>query len=379
MASNSDLPVMQQKDAHLNIPKQNAEAEQGDEWILIGGQKVKNFGSNEKYYRESDIESITSVSLHVNLDSENQIANLEGIERLENLKGMYIYLYGPSMDRLDYSPLNALQNIEWLYFECPGDYKLEKIPDLRGLASCNKIKRIKFDKCALINVDNIEFLPNISSLLIVGNYAGLSDLKSLNRLSQLEELFIHSLNKYNIAPWAESFVYSLDEESLFRIEEFSSLNKLKQLTLYGGEVDARGIEQLNALEEIVFNYPIIIKNQQYISGASSVRRMEITISDQEPNVQFLGRNMANLEELTIYADFPTWGGATEEPYQILDVAPIGDIPQLKWLELRGFILKNLEALDRLENMYGKIFVRDCVVTDKSGTTKWELLYDLGGR
>jgi hypothetical protein len=59
------------------------------------------------------------------------------------------------------------------------------------------------------------------------------------------------------------------------------------------------------------------------------------------------------------------GEATEKPYQILDVSPIEDIPQLELLELRGFILKDLEGLDKLENMEGRIFVRDCVITDES--------------
>jgi hypothetical protein len=340
-------------------------AVQEEEWLLIGGKKVDNYAIEQKYdyYLKSEAKNIESVILYINSDDEKRAAGFEGIGQLENLKGIHIYLYGQGIDTLDYSPLTTLRNIEWLYLECPGRYKLEKIPDLSGMASRNNMKRIEFDNCALTSVDNIEFLPNLFSVLILNNYANLSNLKSLNRLSQLEALLIHSI----------------DENSVFRIEEFSSLNKLKKLTLNGRIVDAKGIEQLRSLEDVDFGVSVI-KNPQYISGAGCIKRLKFTIHDREPNIQFLGRGMTYLDALFIHAVPSTWGGATEEPYQILDVGPIGDIPQLESLVLRGFILRNLEGLDKLENMEGRILVRDCIITDKSGTTKWELLYDLfGGR
>jgi hypothetical protein len=376
-----EQPLTQQEYPRLNMPEQNGEAESDSEWIVIGGQKVRNRNRPREYdyYLKSETEEITSVSLYINPDDEKRAAGLGGIEQLENLKELRICLYGEGMDTMDYSSLNALQNLEQLDFECPGDYKLEKIPDLSGLTSRHNIAKIGFDQCALTSVDNIELLPNLRSVLIYNNYAGLSDLKSLNRLSQLERLSIHSIKKENVLPWAKSLMYSLDEKNTFQIEEFSSLTKLKRLSLYGGEIDAKGIEQLRSLEDVIFGYPIIIKNQRYISGARGIKKLEIMINDREPNIQFLGRNMASLEVLKLYAAAPTWGGATEEPYQILDVVPIGDIPHLKHLELWGFVPRNLEGLDKLKNMEGSIFVIDCVVTGESGTTKWRLLDAPGDR
>jgi hypothetical protein len=90
--------------------------------------------------------------------------------------------------------------------------------------------------------------------------------------------------------------------------------------------------------------------------------LEFTIKDADPDISFFGPAMSGLEVLFINADDYNSGN----PYQVLDLTPIGNLPRLSSLELRGFILKNVAALDEAESLtLNGIYVRGCVLNDAS--------------
>jgi hypothetical protein len=261
---------------------------------------------------------------------KNLAASLEGIEQLVNLKKLYIV--GWEFDMIDYSPVKGLQYLETITL-ISGDTdresdRLTKVPDFSDWASRLNITDISFRSCALTSLDNLEYLPNLRRIVVVTDGSKLSDVKALKGMQELEELIIVS------------------EGGVFRIEEISPLPKLKILNISGTVVDAKGAEGLSALERMFIDGTDLV-NASYLSGLSSVIELIFTIRDAELDISFIG-SMPSLERLTIYADDGTWGSEYQPSYQILDLSPLGNLPKLRFLELRGFILKNVAALDRIE-------------------------------
>jgi hypothetical protein len=104
------------------------QAEQEEDWLIIGGQKVEDFYKADKYYLKSEIESIEQIQLWIDPKDLNRTINLEGIEQLVNLRT--IHLYGWELDALDYSPLSTLPNLRGILFESGKEDKLTSSPIL---------------------------------------------------------------------------------------------------------------------------------------------------------------------------------------------------------------------------------------------------------
>jgi hypothetical protein len=360
VSCNRHLPIVisnaLDSDNIQNIQKNEIlEKEQKPEWLTIGGQRVFNFELYSKYdyYLISEIESIESVKLFVNPKDENYAINLGGIEQLVNLRRLHIV--GWNLNMLDYSLLNNnLYNLKRLTFESREEYKLTKVPDLRDMVARESVINIFFTNCALTNLNNIEFLPNLRHVEVARNNGDFTNIEALNNLQHLETLKIYSTNN-----------------SIYKIEEIASLVELNHLVLSGKLVDVKGIENLNSLRHIGFSESNVI-NTKYLSELKNVEYLEMMIREPEPDIEFL-KGMENLKHLVLYADDDTWGNETVEKYQILDLGPIGNLSKLSYLELRGFILKNVSVLDTMNNFeYGYVF--DSVFYDDSERTKKELFF-----
>jgi hypothetical protein len=350
----------QESDVQLDMPGQGDEVALDNDWLIIGGKQVRNYGSDEKYYKKSDIENITDIDLYINPDDEERAAGFEGIEQLENLKGIRICLYGPSIDMLDYSPLNVLRNLEWLYFECPGTYKLAKPPDLSGITVKDSVTWIKFEECALTSMDNIASLSNLCSITVVApDKKALTDIRAINQLKKLEYLEIVS------------------SKSSIRMEDISALTELKSLRLSVKSVDAKGIEKLKSLETVMFHDGTGVINAGFLSGLSQCTYLDMTIKDIIPNTNFLA-GMTSLQILCIDRSRDYSNGIA---FPVFDLTPIGNLTQLDHLELCRFSLKNVAVLDELEQLDGDydILFLGSVLYDESEKTTKHIVFIYDGR
>jgi hypothetical protein len=328
-------------------------------WLIIGGQKVSNYSDllrEYDYYRKAEAETLTYIGVDVAPSSINLATSLEGIEQVINLKGLH--LLGWELDTVDYTPLKGLKYLENITFKSGDTDKLTKVPDFSGWASRFSITEIKFERCALTSLDNLEYLPNLRNITVAADRGDLSDIKALKGLQHLERLEVFSA------------------ASRFRIEEMSPLPNLKYLRLDGASVDAKGIEGLGALETLWIEGSDPV-NVSYLSTLRNLKRLDFTIRDAEPDIGFIGA-IPNLQRLTIYADDGTWNSIGKEPYQILDLGPLGKLSQLESLTVRGFIVKNVAALDRIEGLAG-IDLRDSRLNDASESSRHCLIFFYDGR
>ena len=335
-------------------PDNSAEAQQEPEWLIIGGQRVRNFERHRvhDYYLNSEIDNIEGIGLFINPKDETRATNLEGIEQVKNLRSLTIW--GWNLDILDYSPINLLQNLNDITFESRGEDKLTRVPVLRDTVARESMIKIVFTNCALTNMDNIEYLSNLRYVEVAKNYGDIINIEALNNLKYLETLKIFST-----------------DESVYKIEEITSLARLSHLYLDGKLINIKGIENLSSLEHIDFSECNVI-NTRYLSMLKNVKYLYIMIRESVPDIGFL-EGMESLERLTIYADDGTWGRQTVERYQILDLGPIGNLSQLTNLSLCGFILKNVAALDKLDNLEQTYFMHS-VLKDSLETSNKKLIF-----
>ena len=328
--------------------------EEDQDWLIIGGQKVKNFEIPRiyDYYLKSEILDIKDILIHINPKNENITNSLEGIELLANLEGLGIIGY--NLNLVDYSPLNNLQKLREITLESGNTDKLTAIPDFSSLSSRESIKRFTLNKCMLTNLNNIEHFPNLQFLDVYSNYGDLSDIKAINQLKHLEELNLLSGNN-----------------SIIRVAEIIPLPKLKKLWLIGKLIDLNGIETLTALEDIRFVKSEIL-NMQSLSGLNNLKQLQIEIENANPNINFLEK-MINLEYLILYANTDTWEIKTKTPYQILNLIALEKLYQLNYLELRGFIIQNIWSVNNLNNI-SNIYAYDSILFDDTETTIKNLIF-----
>jgi hypothetical protein len=345
-----------------SIPETNDE----EEWLIIGGQKVETrpIPSNEedKYYRKEEIESITDIALYLDSASKTRTNSLEGIEHAVNLK--YLFLFGWAFDAIDYTPLKGLQYLENIIFKSGKTDKvaeqLTKIPDFSGWVSRHNIREIKFENCALESLDNLKFLPNLRKLIVVtSSKSALTDIRAINQLRKLEYLEIAS------------------NESSIRIEEISALTELKNLKFFVKSVDANGIEKLKSLETVYFLDGKDVVNAESLSGLSQCTHLYMTLGNIIPDTRFLA-SMTSLKILQIHH---TRDYGNEIDFPVFDLTPIMNLSQLEHIELYGFSLKNVAALDNLEylkNDYAILFL-DSVLYDESEKTTKNMVFYYDGR
>jgi Leucine-rich repeat (LRR) protein len=331
-----------------------------EDFLIIGGQRV---GIYDDYYRNSDIEKIRDLILRqINPGNTENRTSLEGIEQLINLQGLR--LKGRNLDMLDLSPLKSLEKLESITFESEDTGKLTKVPDFSGMASQDSITWIKFENCALTSMDNIEFLPNLRYLDFAGpdlaGYVGPVDgLKAINRLRHLKDLKMYS-------------------ENGFRVKGITSLRSLWRLDIRSSFIDLEGIEELGSLEILLLGEGCEARNTAYLVRHKGLRVLFLNIQDAVPDIQFIG-GIENLFILSISAAEGTWGGQTIMPYQVLDLSPLGNLTNLADLELRGFILRNIDALDGLNNLREANVVNSIFDSGEPRCTKKKFIFSYDAR
>jgi hypothetical protein len=312
--------------------------------------------------------------LHVWFDIDpldpNKMNSFENVEMLTNLKSLSIY--GKNLDRVNFNPLSELSTLEYLSIE--GE----------GLGS------VTFSFRSALN--------NLEDLYIKGNLSSPPDLTSLEKLTEIviRGSFLESFQGLgapnvrrmtiemetfdSMAPLSnltelEFLDIGAPRSNLVTIGNIRNVPKLKSLFLgTGGIIDLTGIEQLTGLNDLrldSFSTPV---NTQGISGLHNLEILVMSIfEDENPSIEYL-RGLPNLRSVSISSKFTLSYGKIKEPYQILDISPLGQSPKLEKIDIRGFIIKNVSALNHLENLrYNAIILDESRLLDETEaqrSTKW---------
>jgi len=295
--------------------------------VVIGRHNTGN-------YTLSQITHMTA--FHITID-ETESLNLEGIEQLPKIEHLFITLLSES--NVDYSPIRSLPALNFVRLRGRG---LTKIPDLSGIPSLVNLD-INFSRLRSLN--GIEKIPSLEKLNIVANRENINDITALRKNKKLKSI------------WFSEGLYNIDFNVL------KDLPELEYLLVQGcGEVDLSGIDQLMSIRklELISNISketeelSVFKNLERIGRIISLK--ELYIDESITSIEFLAGNI-NMEKLTLIADEEREDYWTEK--LPLDVKPLSKLNKLKRLVIRGFELKNadaLEALPELEyldtNMYG---------------------------
>jgi Leucine-rich repeat (LRR) protein len=318
--------------------------------------------------------------------SDSLLKSLEGIEQLVNLKKLAIS--GKNLDTVDFTPLSSLYNLETLYISG----NITRLPDLAGLERLSSIRiydslleslegikqLVNLKKLDINgeNFDTVDFTPllslyNLETLYIGGNITRLPDLTGLERLSSiaisdslLESLegigapnvtyiniengkAIDSFAPLNNLIYLECLTIYGAGGKCYRIADMANLPSLRifEVTMLNSKIDLQGIENLSALKQFHVS-DTEISNIKGIGKLNKLESLALYLTEAEPSLEFL-RGMPNLGSLFLKCPIPS-ADYTEAAWQILDLGPVSTLEKLHHLSVRGFILKNIAAVDALE-------------------------------
>jgi hypothetical protein len=328
-AKEGNEPVQNISEA-TNIQPLPVNAAPVDDYVIIGGFKTT--------YKLS-----RSVGTYDIMISEDESMDLSGIEQLVDVGGLRLYLWGK--DNIDFSPLKSLSKLVALSI---WGYTLTGIPDLSGITS---LVSLKLDNNSLISMNGLERVPQLRKLYIQDACIPVLDTSALRYLQNLQEFYIYN-SSVNI--------------------DFSNLsNSPDLLEIYFsncGELDLTGIGQLNQLKKLRLEIGVSEETgkQSVFRNIEEIGRMtgltELYLDEVITSVDFLANNV-NLERLELVAGKERLPGAiyyTGAPLP-LDVAPLGNLKNLKYLAIRGFELINahvLASLPELKTLDTKLFSGD---------------------
>ena len=322
-----------------------------------------------------DASSLFYVRFDINPLDQNKMNSFENVELLTNIKSLRIY--GENLDSVDFSPLSVLKTLKYLTIE--GE-KLDCV-DFSPLSALSALEE-------LIIKGNISSPPDLTSLetltWIVIKESALESFEGLGA-PNVKKMEIQMKTFDSLAPLSNlTELDFLDIEtpgSIFTaIGDIKNVPRLKTLFLgTDGIIDLTGIEQLTGLIDLRLGLSATPVNAQ---GISRLRNLELLvmsiIEDENPSIEYL-RGLPNLQSVSINGKSSLWDSVIKEPYQILDVSPLGESPKLEDIDLRGFIIKNVSALNHLENLrYNAIILDESRLFDEAEaerSTKW-LIFDV---
>ena len=404
--------------------------------LIIGGiqynNRFKKDHPDKKALTLGDIDDIEFLYLEIDPIDNTKMSSLEGIEQLYNAKNIEkISFLGRNLDKTDLSPLEQFNYITHFTVIINGSIRflpnLSMFKSLRVLGILNVnfdqyyvlhalpyLTYLTIDGTNLKNVDlsAIETMHDLQGLRLAGNISRLPDLTELENLhsitigttesyAALESLEgigapnmksititnnreIDSFAPLNNLVWLEKLEISGRLwGNVYKIADMANLPNLKCLMINGyAEIDLQGVENMSALEKINLFYAEPY-NMEGIEALNNLKTLWINLVSSEPSIEFL-RNMPNLIGAAFYADVAREGYPNNtDAYQILDVSPLATVKNLRKLECTNFIIKNISALDILEeltdrNNYWGSFISlfQCRLYNEKEESKHRLVFEM---
>lgn len=310
--------------------------------ILIIITSCAKINTHNASYKNINDTTLDAISMRIIL-SEGA-TNFSGIERMINIELLVMTILD-NIDTIDFSPLKSLTNLKYIELRGRG---LTRLPDLGNIQS---LERIELDKSRLTNLNGIEKIASNGCLYITisQNSEVITDISALRYLKNLKSLTIYDTR------------INMDYSALGELPE------LEELIIGGGadqEINLTGISQLKSLRKLHLESNTnrsafaIGERCQYLN-IEEIGRMsglkELYLDESISSVEFL-RNNINLERLEILADFER--SDFGKVFLPLDVSPLSNLVNLKYLSIQGFELKNadfllasLPGVDRIIEIY----------------------------
>ena len=244
---------------------------------------------------------------------DSNIINLDGLENLPNLKGLYLI---DNAKLVNYSSISHLKNLEKLIFSNIENNWLDKVNDIDFLYSLDNLQELTI---SLIEVGNIE---------------------PLYSLSNLKKLKITYLNQ------------NLD------LSNFTNLEKLD--IEYADGKYLNGIERLNNIEEIRLFSVTGISDTKMFDKFETLIKLEliwVPVAEISDLSELTNLIYLSIDPDEILIDIDGIRGAVNLKYLIISYAQIDDLSAIKYLKnlkilhlAYGNKLKDTSVLDELSDV-----------------------------
>jgi hypothetical protein len=277
---------------------------------------------------------------------EDSVQNLnfinENINYLSNVEHIYFDVF--DIDKIDFSPLFKLNNLESIGIWCHDD-SLVDFPDFSGIKKLNSLTIYDASINSFLNIG--ENLPNIMYLHIA--YKDYWDVKEITNLDCISK--ISNLRHINLYLGGYVNINFSDLYGLTNLEEFETRTR--------GTIDFKGFEKLSSLTQLRL-YECTTKNINYLSNIVTLQYLIIRI-DKGSNINFIN-NLTNLKSLSlINYEHEDKNFDKIKSYQTkIDIKSMKKLLVLEDVIFSGFIIDNLFILNELPNLK-QIYFYDCYI------------------
>ncbi|MBF8983683.1 leucine-rich repeat domain-containing protein [Lutibacter sp. B2] len=300
---------------------------------------LSSLGSLKKLYL-SGVEDISKLNkfnhvekLYVRLYSDN----IEGIEKVTNLKGLEIR----HVDDVNLKLLESMKNLEKL------SISYSDIEDTSFVKNLTNLKELELDENKIKDITALKNLKNLEKLDI--GYNDIEDISPIKNLVSLEELRLSGNKFKDLSPLEnlkklqilsissnEMLIQGLEEFKLENIDALNSLVYLKELNASkSGIQDLSDIKNLKSLEvlDLGSNY---IENIEYIEQLTNLKKLYLS-KNNILDLKYI-EGMTKLEELYLNEN------------NIKDISYIKNLTNLKELGLEHNHIEDISGLKKLSNL-----------------------------
>jgi hypothetical protein len=267
----------------------------------------------------------------------------ENINILSNVEEIYFDVW--DIDKIDFSPLFNLKNLESIGIWCHDDSLID-FPNFSGIKKLNRLTIYKALINSFLNIgDN---LPNIMFLHIA--YKDYWDVKEITNLDCISK--INNLREINLYLGGYVNINFSDLSGLINLEKFETRTR--------GIVDFKGCEKLSSLK-ILWLEECTPKNINYLGNIVTLQSLSIRFDKGIKNINFLN-NLTNLESLGIVNyKYEDENFNEIKSYQTkIDILPMKKLLALKAVGFKGFIIDNIFILNELP-ILEYIYFDDCYI------------------
>jgi Leucine-rich repeat (LRR) protein len=284
--------------------------------------------------------------------SNDEYANLDGIEQLTNLNSLDIAI--TEISDVDFSPLRQLKNLTSFGIVLVKTNDLDFSP----LKSLSNLRKVEIAGLAFTELPDLSGIPSLSRLFI--DHTSLTSLKGLEKIPQLE--YLHVTEAYEPVTDTSALRYLKKLKGLIfwggsyaiNFNDFKDLPELEYIYIANfGKMDLTGIGRLSQVKKLELMISISEKTGEWgaFRNIEEIGRMtglkQLLLDELITSVEFLANN-TELERLELIA------GKDRVDYSKnflpLDIAPLGNLKKLKRLTIRGFELKNKHVIDSLPEL-----------------------------
>ncbi|MBN2693794.1 protein kinase [bacterium] len=291
--------------------------------------------------------------------NDQSITTLNGVEKLKNLKNLYIY----NNNILDLSPVSKLENLEKI------SMGKNKVASLEPLKNLKKLTHITAYDNSITDLNPLKNLTQLEELVIWKNpFKDLAPLSSLKNLKILEISHNKSIESISV-------LKSLEKLRIFKASYCSlgSLNGLENSkNLETLDVASNNIMELLPLSGFRFLKSVSINDNKIsdlspISESENISYIQISnnqISDLSPlkkmtKMDTIWAYNNQIEDISILKNMIYLKSVSLWKNRIKNISPLKEIGNLNKLDLSGNCVNDFSELKHLESILKKDKQNSC--------------------